>query len=145
MDALRALFSRHGLRHTPQREAVYRALASTKLHPSAEELHCLVRKSRPNLSLATVYNTLDTLERRGLCRRFAGGATGPARYDAEMHNHVHVTTEDGRIRDVPAETSEALLGSIPPDLLEAIEERLGVRVDGVRLELLGRAVGPGRC
>ncbi len=142
---MRAMFSRHGMRHTPQREAVYRALASTTMHPSAEELHALVRKSRPKLSLATVYNTLETMERRGLCRRFACGATGPARYDAEMHNHVHVTTEDGRIRDVPAETSAALLGAIPAELLEAIEERLGVRVDGVRLELVGRAVDPGRC
>lgn len=151
MTPIASLFERHGLRHTPQREAVYVALASTKAHPTAEELHGAVRRRMPEIGLATIYNTLDALERRGLCRKFAdagaggAGASGAARYDADMSDHVHVVLEDGAIRDVPAGESEALLSSLPPGVIEAIEARLGVRIDGVRLELLGRTVGSGRC
>jgi len=159
MTPIASLFERHGLRHTPQREAVYLSLASTKSHPTAEELHAAVRRRMPEVGLATIYNTLDALERRGLCRRFAdvrpagaggggvggGGGGGAARYDADMSDHVHVVLEDGVIRDVPPGEGAALLAALPAEVVEAIEARLGVRIDGVRLELRGRSVGSGRC
>ncbi|MFN0012428.1 MAG: Fur family transcriptional regulator [Phycisphaerales bacterium] len=147
MDDLPSLFARHGLRRTPQREVIYRALASTKSHPTAEELFAVVSRKRPGTSLATVYNTLDAFSRRGLCRRFNAPteADGPARFDADTSEHVHVITDDARVRDVPADLGAKIAAALPPELVEAVEERMGVRVDRVRIELRGSNIGGGRC
>ena len=40
---LQDLFHERGLRRTRQREDIYRALASTRAHPTADELHSMVR------------------------------------------------------------------------------------------------------
>lgn len=153
MEDLRQHFARHGLRFTAQREEVYRALAATKSHPTAEELHALVRARRPGVSLATVYNALDAFTRRGLARRFAGlpDSTGserggaPARFDADTSDHVHFVGDDGRVRDVPSDLGERILAALPAHVLEDIERRMGVSVDRVSVEFAGRAVGGGRC
>ncbi|MEC9373006.1 MAG: transcriptional repressor, partial [Planctomycetota bacterium] len=69
MCTARTLFARHGLRCTRQRLDVYTALAAAKDHPTAEDLYFRVRAEQPGLSLSTVYNTLETFCRHGLCRR----------------------------------------------------------------------------
>ena len=52
---------RSGLSVTRQRLAIFEALAATREHPSAEDLHRAVRKRIPHLSLATVYKNLEAL------------------------------------------------------------------------------------
>jgi len=52
---------RSGLSMTRQRLAIFEALAATREHPSAEDLHRAVRKRIPHLSLATVYKNLEAL------------------------------------------------------------------------------------
>lgn len=138
------MFARHGLRCTPQREEVYLALASTRDHPTAEELYTTVRKRLPEISLGTVYNALTHFSRRGICRRLSG-EDGTARFDAETDNHVHVSTDDGRLRDVPEDIGSSVLASIPTELIEDIEKRMGLRIDQVRVEFVARNAGPGAC
>lgn len=147
MTHARELFARHGLRCTPQRETIYAALVATKAHPTAEELFQQVRTRLPGVSLATVYNTLEALTRRGLARRFNNPhePEGPARFDADTSPHVHVISDDGRIRDVPEDLGDRLMSSLPPALLDELEARLGVRVDRVNIELHGAPVDGGRC
>ena len=55
----------HGLSVTHQRLAIFEALASSRAHPSAEQLHRLVQKRIPTLSLATVYKNLEALRATG--------------------------------------------------------------------------------
>jgi len=94
--ALPQFFHDHGLRCTRQRELIYSALSHTTAHPTAEDLHRTVRHDEPGLSLATVYNTLDTFVDRGLCRKIPSAAgNGPSRYDADTHAHAHVILDDG--------------------------------------------------
>lgn len=89
-----------GVRVTPQRLAVYRALASDATHPTAESVFARLRRSMPSLSQATVYRILNTLEREGLVRR-AGSTNGAARFDANMVPHQHlVCRRCGRTTDV---------------------------------------------
>lgn len=145
MSDLKALFQRHGLRCTTQRAEIYRALAATKAHPTADELFQAVRLRRPGLSLATVYNTLDALARRGLCRKFTDLEGGQARWDADTTEHVHFVSEDGRVRDVPPEMGTSLSAALPATLIDEIERRMGVRVDRVRIELLGENLGRSGC
>src|SRR5688572_13327113 len=47
-----------GLRATPQRLAVHRAVAESSGHPDAEEIWAAVRTELPNISLRTVYEVL---------------------------------------------------------------------------------------
>lgn len=142
----RELLREHGLRATRQREDVYLALASNKCHMSADEIHGVVG-SRGGMSLATVYNTLEALAEAGLCRKLAS-TVGASRYDADVSEHAHLVTADGRVVDIPMDLSERLMGSIDPGLIRQVEERLGVRIEGLSLELRGsggadRAPGAG--
>lgn len=123
----------HGLRVTQQREELYAALASSLSHPSADELHASVLSRQPGMSLATVYNTLEAFVTSGLARKIPG--SGATRYDADVSEHVHVHTEDGRVMDVPHELGRALLDSIDPSVIARVERELGVSISGVKLGL----------
>jgi Fe2+ or Zn2+ uptake regulation protein len=83
-EALRA----QGARPTRQRRAIYTALAARVDHPTAESLHRRVRRLVPDLSLATVYTSLETLTAAGLVGRIVG-PDGVVRYDARIDVHDH--------------------------------------------------------
>lgn len=126
---IRDLFHTRGLRHTRQREILYAALASTKSHPTAEELFTLVQDADPGLSLATVYNALDAFEQHSLCRRLPTGAPGGAfRYDADLADHAHVVTADGRIFDVPADLHAQLRERLGDSFFVELEARTGIKL-----------------
>jgi Fur family peroxide stress response transcriptional regulator len=55
----------HGLSVTHQRLAIFEALAASREHPSAEQLHRAVQRRIPTLSLATVYKNLEALKAIG--------------------------------------------------------------------------------
>jgi Fe2+ or Zn2+ uptake regulation protein len=140
---IRALFRERGLRCTRQRERIYRALAATKDHPTAEELLTLVerRAGDESMSLATVYNTLEVFLEQGLVRRFssAGRAAGPspARYDADVSDHAHLIEADGTVRDLPEDLSRRVMDRLGPELVAELERRMGVRVKGVEVHVRG--------
>jgi Fur family peroxide stress response transcriptional regulator len=135
IDQVRSLFHHHDLRCTRQRELVYTALASTTGHPTAEELYRAVHEVEPGLSLATVYNTLEALVECGLGKRISNGA-GPCHYDADMQPHVHISLGDGRVRDVPLDLSRRLLAGVCPEALKELEDRMGIKVAGVNLQVV---------
>ena len=56
----------HGLKVTPQRIAILDILKDDTTHPSAEEIYGRLKPNFPSLSLATVYNTLEALNRAGV-------------------------------------------------------------------------------
>jgi Fur family peroxide stress response transcriptional regulator len=64
-----AAFAEHcrksGLSVTRQRLAIFEALAASREHPSAEDIHRTVRRRMPHLSLATVYKNLESLREIG--------------------------------------------------------------------------------
>ncbi len=137
-EQLRQMFSVHGLRSTRQRESVYRALYECREHPTAEQLLTLVHEKDPEVSQATIYNTLETLVDCGLANRLPATTSGGAcRYDANTGEHVHMHLDDGRILDVPSDLSERLLRSVPSELLEELSQRLGVSCNGIKIELSG--------
>ncbi len=75
-------------RLTKQRAAVLRALGDGT-HLSAETIHARVRDELPDVSLGTVYRTLDILREIGLVQIFAF-AGGAARYEAALTKHHHL-------------------------------------------------------
>lgn len=77
------------VRVTPQRLAVYRALAADTTHPTAESVYDRVRVRMTALSFATVYRILEFLENEGLIRKVST-TRGITRFDANMGPHHHL-------------------------------------------------------
>jgi len=95
-----SLFRERGIPLTHQRRAIYQALASTRAHPGAEDIHRRLKRSHPSLSLATVYKTLHTLQLLGLAS-LVNATHAEARYDAITSTHHHAICVDcGRIDDL---------------------------------------------
>lgn len=90
-----------GLRRTRQRQRVYRVLVAHQDHPTAEELFLRVKKTTPDISLATVYNCLDALIKCGLVRQVTVDRAA-ARFCANMGDHLHFHCEScDKVVDVP--------------------------------------------
>lgn len=79
---------RRGLRVTPQRMVIHRALCSQAQHMTAEQLLETVSGVLPGVSLPTVYATLELLEELGLVRRFGTG-NGAVLFDSRVEPHAH--------------------------------------------------------
>lgn len=144
----REVFAKRKIRCTAQREAVYAALCATHTHPTAEELFHAVKRSYADVSLATVYNALEAFTKAGIARRLGsanavvgGGQGGGFRYDAELHNHAHVVTADGRVIDLPDDLSNEIMTHLPPSVLERVEQRLGVKLGRISVEFIESPVG----
>lgn len=103
LEELIQKFKQHGYKMTPQRRAILGVLAETTSHPTAEQIHELVRERMPDISLATVYNTLHELTDMGeLCELDVGH--GIRRYEISQVDHAHrVCLKCGRIEDVPGD------------------------------------------
>ena len=82
-------YSDFHLRLTPQRIAILKYLMGNKSHPSAEDIYQAVAEKFPTMSLATVYNTISALEKRGQLLRLTIDA-GKTRYDPNTLPHHHL-------------------------------------------------------
>jgi Fur family transcriptional regulator, peroxide stress response regulator len=126
---LREALEAHGQRFTEQRSAVYRYLMSTDTHPTADDVFTRVRGEIPDISLATVYKSLETLVHCGLAMKLTYG-DGSARYDGRTDPHPHARCLDcGAVIDVPGRLNVAALEGLGP--------LPGFAVEGYRLELVG--------
>lgn len=118
-----------GLKITPQRIAILRFLDGNKTHPSVDEIHREVSRAFPSISLATVYNTLETLEKLGEVELVSIDPTRK-RFDPETNVHHHLRCDRcGAIRDVFADFGDTL--RIPDDVVrEFVVERSSVSFRG---------------
>lgn len=98
-----------GLRVTPQRRAVWAAFrGGERGHLTADEVYEFARHELPELSRATVYNSLAELVRAELLQAVKG--FGAARYDPNLdpdHHHFHCRRCD-RLYDVHPQGIEDL-------------------------------------
>ena len=119
-----------GLRMTDQRRIVARVIGDALDHPDVEELYARAAKLDPKISLATVYRTVKLFEEAGILERHEFG-DGRARYeDAERDHHDHlIDVNTGQVIEFVDPEIEALQ--------DRIATRLGYRLIGHRLELLG--------
>jgi Fur family transcriptional regulator, peroxide stress response regulator len=120
-----------GLRVTPQRLAVYEALASTPDHPTVQELFDRLQAAFPALSQATVYNTLEVMVDMGVARELHTAGDGAVRYDANITPHAHlVCTDCNRVEDLP----EVLLNLPRPEDISGA----GYRIQAVGVFYYGK-------
>jgi Fur family peroxide stress response transcriptional regulator len=89
-----------GLRLTPQRDVLLRALSETSGHPTADDLVTKVRKVLPTVSHATVYRNVHELVRAGLIGTLErSGAAVQFEMNPDHHHHF-VCRRCGRVWDV---------------------------------------------
>lgn len=95
-----------GIQPSAQRVAVADYVLATDAHPTAEQVWAMVRARRPEISRATVYNTLNLLVRKGLLRQvqLEEGRIG---FDPNLAPHHHFIDEaTGLVHDVPWDALE---------------------------------------
>ena len=118
-----------GLRVTPQRLLIHRALRELDRHVTAEELLDAVTEKLPNASLPTVYAALELFEELGAVRRVPVTG-GPALFDPRVDPHQHLHCRRcGAVADLDTrvDTSRALSAA----------RRRGFRPDGAELVVSG--------
>lgn len=117
-----------GLRATPQRELVYQVLLHKRDHPTAEEVYARVRAALPSISLATVYNCLETLVTCHLVRQ-VNFERAPTRYCPNLEPHAHFHDEaTGNTHDI----------QLPPSVLDEVKSILPPGFDATSVEITFR-------
>lgn len=85
---------------TRQRRAILDALCSVTSHPTADDVHQMVRESMPRVSLATVYRNLEMMSDAGMILKL-NTAGVQKRFDGNTMPHYHIRcSECGRVDDV---------------------------------------------
>jgi Fur family transcriptional regulator, peroxide stress response regulator len=115
-EALAQKLAHSGLRNTPQREVVYKALLTQRDHPTADDVHARVRAELSTISLATVYNCLETLVQCDLVRA-VNFERGPTRYCPNLAPHAHFHDEATGATfdiDLPADLLGKIKNVLPP-------------------------------
>lgn len=88
-------------RCTAQKLAIAAVLSETHDHPCASVIYDRVRKSMPNISLATVYRNLEAMVAAGFIRAVSGAPE--CRFDVNTMPHHHfLCRRCHTLRDVPA-------------------------------------------
>jgi len=133
-DLLARKLADSGLRSTPQREVVFDVLLKKRDHPTADEVYARVRSEMPTISLATVYNCLETLVQCNLVRA-VNFERGPTRYCPNLRPHAHFHDENtGATYDI----------ELSPDVLEMVHATLPRGYDASSVEIIfrGKATNP---
>ena len=97
-------------RLTPQRRLILGVVKSACYHPTADQIHQLVHRQIPNISVGTVYRNLDVLASQRLIQKIDIPGE-PARFDADPgHKAYFVCRDKGAIYDL--DLDPALLSKI---------------------------------
>jgi Fe2+ or Zn2+ uptake regulation protein len=117
-----------GYKMTPQRLEIIKLLSQDRSHPGAMDILRRVRKNAPQISMSTVYYTLDLLKKEGLIQELEF-YDRDNRYDVNVFNHINLICKMcGKIEDFTEEV---------PFSSEIIEGQTGFRPVGMRFEYYG--------
>ncbi|MEY3548199.1 MAG: hypothetical protein RLZZ552_566 [Verrucomicrobiota bacterium] len=115
-EQLQEALGKSGQKVTPQREAVFTVLLAQRDHPTVDEVFQRAREVMPGLSLATVYNCLETFVGCGLVRQ-VNHERESTRYCPNLAPHAHFRDKaTGRVHDIelPPEVLKSLRSILPP-------------------------------
>ncbi|MEY9874191.1 Fe2+ or Zn2+ uptake regulation protein [Streptacidiphilus sp. MAP12-33] len=130
MSDLLARLRERGWRLTAQRRVVAQVLDGDHVHYTADEIHARAAALLPEISRATVYNTLGELVTLGEVLEVSTDGRAK-RYDPNTHDaHQHLVCDScGTIRDV--HPSGDLMSGL------SASERFGFTVSGVEVTYRG--------
>jgi Fur family peroxide stress response transcriptional regulator len=121
---------RAGLRVTNQRVAVCDFLVRTKSHPTPSQVYEAVHREHPEISQATVYNTLNTLRDLGAIVEISAG-TEHTHYELDTSPHINlICLRCHQVSD--------LQDNLAPDLLmDSIFHNTGFRATTLQVQVTG--------
>jgi Fur family peroxide stress response transcriptional regulator len=115
---------------TPQRLAICELLVSNQEHPTATQIFNLIKSRFPSLSLATVYNTLETLVNLGCVNVLGNVGDGTIHYDANIEPHINLACVScHKIEDIPSTFAQ--------DMENQISSSSGYKLLGARVLYYG--------
>jgi len=128
-----------GLRPTRQRKIVYDVIREESDHPTAELVHERARQRMSGISLATVYNCLESFTSRGLIRQL-NFQRQSSRYCAVEEKNPHFAhfhcRDSGTVLDVElSDRVKELIESELPD---------GLQAEQFEVTIAGRATDPAK-
>lgn len=103
---IQEIFDKAGLQATAQRIAIYKYLAEEPKHITVDEIKEWTDKNFPKLSLATVYNTVNSFVEHGLVKVIKLPNQDKIIYDTNTSKHYHFfDKENNKLKDINIETS----------------------------------------
>ncbi len=114
---------------TKQRKVVYDVLMDERDHPTASEVFMRAKGQMPGISLATVYNCLETMTQAGLIKQVNVDREA-SRYCPNLRPHAHFfCSECQQISDIDLRQQA--------DLVAAWDLPKGSRIDHVDVAMKG--------
>ena len=110
VDQFKDILKKDGLKLTPQRQAVLEEVVKSKNHRECEEIYQAINKKEKNVSLATVYRTLNVLVENNFARKMDLG-DGRYVYETKINNPHHdhmVCLSCGKILEFVSEEIELI-------------------------------------
>lgn len=118
-----------GIRMTRQRRAVMDAILASTDHPTAGIIYERAKQQEPGISLATIYNCLETMSKAGVINHLRFD-NGPSRFCPNFVPHVHVLDDsNNKVIDVHLKP-----GLCPEDIFDLPE---GVVINSMEACLRG--------
>lgn len=139
-DRLSRYMRSKGLKSTRQRDAIFEAFSSSRVHLSLDDILALAQERQPGLGYATVYRTMKLLVEAGVAeeRQFGDGQTRYEAAEAGEDHHDHLICRTcGHIfefEDDEIEARQAL-----------IAKQFGLRIVAHRLDLWGECLNASTC
>lgn len=119
-----SLVIKAGMRMTQQRRAVLETILSSHDHPTAAMIYERTKANMPGISLATVYNCLESMAETGIINHL-NFDNGPSRFCPNLEPHVHLLDDEtNRVLDVQLKS-----GLRPEDVFELPEGTCVTRMD----------------
>jgi Fur family iron response transcriptional regulator len=123
---------RAGVPPTLQRVAIAEVLLARPVHLRADEILERVRQIMPDMSRATVYNTLKIFREAGLVKELLVDAERIV-FDSNTEPHFHLYDVDsGTVLDVSADELQVVGSPTLPNGLELEQFDVIIRVRGAR-------------
>lgn len=117
-----------GLKLTRQRLEIIDILSNERSHPSAPDIFQKARKRVPQISMSTVYYTLNLLKTEGLIKEIEFYDM-ENRYEGNISNHLNlICMKCGKIQDFMEDL---------PIPLKSVEQKTGFKVNEMRFEYYG--------
>ncbi|MBQ8168339.1 transcriptional repressor [bacterium] len=99
------------MNYSRQREIITNALETNVVHPTAEALYEIIKKSYPEISKATLYRNLSQLADLGMIKKIEG-LEASAHFDHNTHLHYHFICEKcGKVFDVSSEVASNVVNN----------------------------------
>ena len=136
MDEIRSRLNQYGLKATPQRMRVYAAMCRLG-HASADAVYLHLGSDKGTMSLATVYNVLESMTEAGLLVR-RPSFSSKMFFDVDTSEHGHLYRSD--TQELVDISDESLLPAVEARVRECMPEDLVL--DRVEIQVICHAGRP---